>query len=161
MGGRSDLPPLLPVVAAEVFCCAVIVDDGLTLYREGGITRGVNSLGGAAVTAPMPTVSVDDINSNDRTSAVNMVSLTTSTIDEPTAKTAAPSTPPLTTSSTIEFIEEVEVPVPTILLSAQREVEETLKRPSGIVLYSEQQNNVDLGVRNYRVVTSTCSFSHE
>ena len=66
MGGRSGLPPPLPFVAAEVFCCAVVVvDDGPTLYREDGITRGVDSLGGAAVTVPMPTVAVDDIDDDD------------------------------------------------------------------------------------------------
>ena len=61
MGGRSAVP----FVAAKVFCCAVVVVNGPTLYREDGITRGVDSLGGAAVTVPMPTVAVDDIDDDD------------------------------------------------------------------------------------------------
>ena len=43
MGGRRALPPPLPFFSAEVFCRAVVV-----------VARGVDSLGGAAISVPMP-----------------------------------------------------------------------------------------------------------
>ena len=124
MGGRRALHPPLPFVTAEVFCCAVVVVVVV-------VARGVDSLGGAAISVPMPMpipallrlsslsdeMSVpavrDDEEDDDRPSAVDMGSLTASTSVEPTATIAAP--PPLTTSAMIKFMEEeVEVPAPTI-----------------------------------------------
>ena len=114
MGGRIGLP----FVAAEFFCCAVVV-----------VARGVDSLGGAAISVPMPIPALlrlpslsdemsvpavgDDEEDDDRPSAVDMGSLTASTSVEPTATIAAP--PPRTTLVMIKFMEEdVEVQVPTI-----------------------------------------------
>ena len=114
MGERSPVP----FVAVEVFCCAVVV-----------VARGVDSLGGAAISVPMPIPTLlrlpslsdemsvpavgDDEEEDDRPSAVDMGSLTASTSVEPTATIAAPL--PLTTSAMIKFMEEeVEVPAPTI-----------------------------------------------